>query len=530
MRLLFIYLFLLPSVGWTQEKPLAKAVSNAKASGKVDSFSNLFTANGSTKAVTNALDATQFIHQLTLNPTVLESISSQKHQLLEISLPTAEGSLELELVPATIFAPGFKMVTAVPDPNFTLDITKFQYYNGIIKNNPNSIAMVGISENSIVGTISDQTGNRVLAKRNEKSATEYAFYNENAVTTQKPTFACGTINSGPARTPLKENPTKDTLTHTTNSTTCVKYVGVYVELDYALYQLYSGNTNELTTKTLFLFDQVITLFRNDGIYVQLSQLYIWNSPDPYSGATIPSSTTNTSELLDKFRIHWNGNNDNFLGQVAFVLTSRTFSDAGGRAYLGGLTIRPYAYGMCAYISPNTVQPYPTYTYQVGALTHELGHSLGSQHTHWCGWEVSPGVLGAIDNCAPTEALEGQSPCPPGPPPVGGGTIMSYCDIIPGNSKDFTKGFGPLPRNKILSVIASANLPTTTSDGIVESIVTGNWSSASTWACGLTPTVMRNITVSGGHTVDLNTSGDTKEVNINGDLNLSISSSSLNVNN
>ncbi|MBD2703446.1 hypothetical protein IC229_22570 [Spirosoma sp. BT702] len=534
MRLLFMYLLLLPFVGWAQENPLVKAVSAAKASGKADTYTNLFTANESAKALTNALDATQRIQNLTLNMSVLKSISSQKHQLLQIALPTAQGALELVLVPATIFAPGFKVVTAVPDPNFTLDITRIQYYNGFIKNNPNSLAIIAITENAISGTIADQTGNRVLAKRNNKSASasEYAFYNENAVITQKPTFTCGTTDGDSPSTPLKENPTKDIPTHTTNSTSCVKYVGVYAEADHAMYQDFNSNTNELAEHLGFLFAQVVTLYRRDGIYVLLAQLHIWNTTDPYN------NPANTDEALDRFRNRWRGMGNNYPGNVAHLLSSQNLG--GGLATTTGIMSKSTAYGVSANLNDyyGLAVELPSYSWEVEVVTHELGHNLGSRHTHWCGW---PG--GPIDNCNPSEnngpccngpcAEDGSNRincCTPGPAPTNGGTIMSYCHQ---NSYiNFINGFGDLPKNAIQTMLAglSASLPITTSDGNTESIASGNWSSSSTWACGLMPSVLGNVTVGGGHAVQLNTNESTKAVNINGNLNLSTTSTNLNINN
>ena len=71
--------------------------------------------------------------------------------------------------------------------------------------------------------------------------------------------------------------------------------------------------------------------------------------------------------------------------------------------------------------------------------HEIGHLLGSAHTHWCGWNLGGGNFGALDNCAPTEGG-----CPPGPDPGNtGGTIMSYC-VNDGDTTSFLNGFGMLP--------------------------------------------------------------------------------------
>ena len=78
------------------------------------------------------------------------------------------------------------------------------------------------------------------------------------------------------------------------------------------------------------------------------------------------------------------------------------------------------------------------------IAHEMGHLLGSRHTHACVWN---GDNTAIDGCA--GFTEGSCPLPPLPP--GGGTIMSYC----ANTSvgiDFNLGFGPQPAAVILNNI------------------------------------------------------------------------------
>ena len=48
-------------------------------------------------------------------------------------------------------------------------------------------------------------------------------------------------------------------------------------------------------------------------------------------------------------------------------------------------------------------------------SHEIGHNIGSNHTHWCGW---PG--GPIDNCTDVEGSCSNNPA------AQVGTLMSYC--------------------------------------------------------------------------------------------------------
>jgi hypothetical protein len=82
------------------------------------------------------------------------------------------------------------------------------------------------------------------------------------------------------------------------------------------------------------------------------------------------------------------------------------------------------------------------------VTHEIGHNLGSSHTHACVWN---GNNTAIDGCGPTAGYsEG---CTAALPVAG--TIMSYCHLVSGVGIDFNLGFGPQPGDRIRSEVYNA---------------------------------------------------------------------------
>ena len=83
------------------------------------------------------------------------------------------------------------------------------------------------------------------------------------------------------------------------------------------------------------------------------------------------------------------------------------------------------------------------------MTHEIGHLLGSRHTHACVWN---GNNTAIDGCAIPEGG-----CTRPPTPTNGRTIMSYCDHMDSESYvNFNLGFGPQPGNVIRNSVNSAS--------------------------------------------------------------------------
>jgi hypothetical protein len=90
------------------------------------------------------------------------------------------------------------------------------------------------------------------------------------------------------------------------------------------------------------------------------------------------------------------------------------------------------------------------------ITHEMGHLIGSRHTHACVWN---GNNTAIDGCA--GSTEGTCSLPGNPPE--GGTIMSYCHIT-GVGINFNLGFGSQPGNVIRNTVNGSGNCLTPCDG------------------------------------------------------------------
>ncbi|MEO6038628.1 MAG: M12 family metallo-peptidase, partial [Saprospiraceae bacterium] len=194
----------------------------------------------------------------------------------------------------------------------------------------------------------------------------------------------------------------------------------------------------------------------------ISQIYVWTSTDPYA------SLTNTGSVLNSFQ---STRGTNFTGNLAHFVSSRSLG--GGVAYVDVICTKSYAFGVSAINT--TFANVPTYSWSVEVMTHELGHNLGSWHTHSCNW-----TGGALDNCYTPEGS-----CASGPQPSNGGTIMSYCHLS-GTGINFNNGFGIQPGNKIRDRVTAATCLTSTgtvpsslsTSSLTGTSVTLNWGTVS----------------------------------------------------
>lgn len=175
-----------------------------------------------------------------------------------------------------------------------------------------------------------------------------------------------------------------------------KVVNVYMECDYAFYVSKGSSVTALNNYVMGLFNQVATIYANEDIAIKISGIYVWTTPDPYAAMS-------SSQTLNAFRTN---RGTTFNGHLAHFLSTR--SPLGGIAYVNTLCSKAYAYGVSRV--SGSYSEFPTYSWSVNVVAHELGHNIGSPHTHSCSW---PG--GALDNCYTTEGG-----CPRGPAPVSGG--------------------------------------------------------------------------------------------------------------
>ena len=345
-------------------------------------------------------------------------------EFLTLSLPDGSGeTVDLELIRVDIFAPGFSLNTAAPTDESLKDALGV-HYRGIIRGNERSLAAISIFKNEIMGFFSSEPGGNSVIGRfgGDNPFDTHIVYAERDLKVTN-NFTCDTTDP--------QVPLPDSLLETPPELPgqCVR---IYVEADFDLFQNKGSVTNTANYLT-GLFNQSATLFSNDGLPVTLSEIFIWNIQSPYAGLTT------SNDLLNKF----GDVRTSFNGDFAHLVTLR---NSGGRAWLNTFCSSARFRQAYSGIDP-TFQNVPTWSWSVSVFTHELGHSMGSSHTHACVWN---GNNTAIDGCGPAAGFGFEGSCSGAPVPSNGGTIMSYCHLSPNPGINFSLGFGLQPRNVIIN--------------------------------------------------------------------------------
>lgn len=368
---------------------------------------------------------------LNLEMSALKSLFNNKHEAIELSLPRAEKSdLIVDLVLHQTLADGFQVTTSESNGQ-GVDWTPGLYYRGTVRGSQKSLAAISIFEDEIIGVVdAEEEGNMVLGKTGY-SKSEYVFYKTDDFLIDQ-SFECGVDEPGFMPENLKQ---LQDVANAGNTKAVANCVNVYLECEYDMYQENGSSVSNTTNQMTGIFNVVATIYQNEMITTNVSEIFVWSTPDSYS-------TSSTSNALTSFR----NLRSSYNGDLAHLI-SRGAPSGGGVAWVDALcTSYGYAY---SYIN-STYAQLPTYSWTVNVIAHEMGHNLGSSHTHACVWN---GNNTAYDGCGPAA---GYSEGCDGPLPTNGGTTMSYCHLVSGIGINMNNGFGDQPGDLIRAEVTNAS--------------------------------------------------------------------------
>lgn len=188
---------------------------------------------------------------------------------------------------------------------------------------------------------------------------------------------------------------------------------IAIDVDKACYDFFGGSQGDITNYITARFAAISAVYEEEiDVGVELGRIYIYSTPDPFTGGSL-------QPLLASFTNYWAANNSAVDRTIAHLISKRDLDNAGGAMGLGWLGVlceKSNGYGVTRIMGN---EQFPTVDELV--IAHEVGHNVGSYHTHNCTQYVPP-----IDSCYPAEGG-----CFPGTKQVIG-TIMSYC-----NQRNFT---------------------------------------------------------------------------------------------
>lgn len=425
MKKFYLFTVLLVCCSGFAQRNVAQKVNELfSQNANVNSYSVLNENNNIQSSATRNAVAKATYAEINLQAT--NTIFTNKESLIEVEIPYQGSTIVTQLFKVDIFAEGFHVDT---DKAVAIPYEKGAYYRGIIKGETNSLVAFSFFKDEFNGIISSRTLNNLVIAKLDKpnNNSDYIIYSDVDLLS-KNNFECKVKES------FEEAP-QELRSESPATTRCVT---MYFEIDFNLYEANNSNTTTTTNWMTSVFNNVQTLFTNDGITTSLKSTFIWTTPDPYEG--IGTSSADYLYEFNDLRPVFDGD----LGQLLGI-------DPGG---LGGVAIGTN--GICTQdnfsysdvsFSFSTV---PTYSWTIMVISHEFGHLLGSPHTHGCRWN---GDNTAIDGCGQSAGYS-EGDCPEGPIPSSAeqGTIMSYCHLVSDVGISFVNGFGPQPAARIQSKV------------------------------------------------------------------------------
>ena len=417
ISILFYLLFIIYSYGQKKESIIFQEMKQDLSLGKFNAPISLF----------KDVDKSTYLTRdspLSLDKEIFDEIIYKKEDFIALNIPLNKKISTLYLKKRNLLSDNFKIVLQNYSKKTEQKTPNFVAYSGTLKKNNSLVTLIFI-DNYMIGSIIDDKKEFVISCSNYALAPDvYQIYEKNNFDMIEKKINCGTKDNFSIINNNLENK---------NFANMQKCVDVHFEITSLLNNEMGGN-NQSISKILSVFNLVQTTFLNENINLKLSYLKIWNSADPYSQQMLANASHTDLGLNSFFNINANQINGN-IG----ILLSNFNGGVSGIAKFGFVPNFDNGKGYAAtkFYSPlNTSQWYNEYNAVI--ISHEIGHTLGSNHTHWCGWPSGP-----IDNCAIPEGN-----CNPGPNPVNGGTIMSYCNPTSGFGNMLSNGFGVLPGDVI----------------------------------------------------------------------------------
>lgn len=450
-------LMLLPvsNVSAQERTPVETFIDQVKETNQFVNIDNIWRSD-KTFDKTALLQKVEKAEPLTIDYTLVANLIKQNKTAISLVVPGIGGGFyTIDLAQYSFLTNDFQVHTlGANNKDEAYSYTPGLYYQGVVNGIPGSVAAFSFFNNEVYGIFSiPGEGNYTLVPNTMVGNyfdhnTHYVLYNDDDLKIKEFAPKC----SADELPDLSFNPLAKTTTTVNNKVynNCTE-VRVFEVGDYAIYKTKGFNATNVTNFITALFNNQATVYRNEGIPIVLKYVQVNTAKDNYQNITVAQS----NRFLDTFgKVTQN----TLHGCDVALLVSTALN--GGYGALGGIA---WLKSMCASYDPSShfgpygfanmdnsaVVNFPTYSWNVEVIAHEMGHIIGSPHTHRCCWNP-PARVTAIDGCY---TIEGSCPNPGVPSTAVKGTIMSYCHLV-SSGINLSNGFGPQPGDTIRRFISN----------------------------------------------------------------------------
>jgi hypothetical protein len=358
---------------------------------------------------------------ISINGQVFDQVTSGNDHIERIvHFPLGTRKVTLLVEEFDVLSLNSKVVSSGKEGEKEISAPKHILLRGSIEGDPESRVYIAIFENHCLGYIQPSDDGRFLisplAIPGEGKAASMIVYRESEIdsTLRSKPWNCGTeelpFNQKRLDKIAEEIADLQRKPQQEPQVQQVNLMRIAVECDYSYYQAHGNNLDNSLSYAIAVLGTVCDVYLRDvhvGVTYQYLKVWTTNN-DPYSA-------TSPGELLGQLQQYWN---DNMIGQSRAATLLFSNKGGGGLAYVGVLcadNVDSYNYAYCG-LANNYVFPADGYIWDTDVSSHELGHNIGSPHTHNCSWNP------AVDSCV---AAEGSCYSTPKPRL---GTIMSYCHL------------------------------------------------------------------------------------------------------
>lgn len=353
-----------------------------------------------------------------------------------LNVPTPKGNFTLRLVEHKITSPDFRVESS--SGNHYFDTPFGTHYRGIVEGHEGSVAGASFFEGEIsIMASTREHGNLSVNKIQTNGDDRMVAYFQRDLL-QSDEFICNTEEPNEIPEFLMDARMRDEiLSQRQGEDNCVR---VHFEVDEELHNN-KGGVAEAATYVEGIFSQVVIIYENENIDVAISYIHVWDTPDPFEIAPCGSGGS-SGQAINQFQQYFLQGAD-LNGDLGHLVALDAGGCGGVARGIGVLCLNQDSRLAYSDVGTNW-QAFPQYTFTVMVVAHEMGHNLGSPHTHGCYWN---GNATQIDDCGNI----GQSSPEGGAcydrfdeiEPAEGGTIMSYCHLN-AVGINFNLGFGEQP--------------------------------------------------------------------------------------